>query len=45
MSSTPNKPKGKTETLSEYEYRLKQEAKKLAEEHKGKKADKFDLKR
>lgn len=45
MSSTPNKALGKTESLSEYEYRLKQEAIKTAEENKNRKIDKYDLKR
>lgn len=45
MSSTPNRALGKTESLSEYEYRLKQEAIKTAKENKNRKVDKYDLKR
>jgi hypothetical protein len=39
-----NKKRANGETLKEFEYRLKQEAKKLADENKGKKADKYLLK-
>ena len=45
MSSTPNRALGKTESLSEYEYKLKQNARKSAEENKNKKVDRYDLKK
>ena len=44
MRSIYKKPVSKQETISEMEYRLRQEAKELAEKNKNKKATKYDLK-
>lgn len=45
MATTPNKALGKSESLQEYEYRLKQEAIKSSKENQNRKVDKYDLKK
>lgn len=44
MSATPKRPESKKETLQEFEYRLKCEAKALSLAFKGKKVTKYLLK-